>query len=51
MQDSVEEKIELLKSRKKLRFDALFTEGESIEKLQGVSESGISIKEFEYLIS
>lgn len=54
MSDSVEEKIEILKDRKKLRFDALFTEDESAQSNLGEnvsSQSGISLTDFEYLIS
>lgn len=54
MSDSVEEKIEILKDRKKLRFDALFTEDESAQtKLSETvsAHTGISFDDFQYLIS
>lgn len=54
MSDSVEEKIEILKDRKKMRFDALFTEEESAQSKLSESVStgtGISLADFEYLIS
>ncbi len=47
--ESVEEKIEILKDRKSQRFDALFSNGESVEDL-GLGGSMLSQSDFELLL-
>jgi SNF2 family DNA or RNA helicase len=50
MQDSVEEKIQLLKDIKSKRFDALFASSESEKEISHIS-SHLTQKDFEYLIA
>lgn len=50
MQDSVEEKIQLLKDIKAKRFDALFVSGETEKEISHLS-SQLTQKDFEYLVS
>ncbi|MFN3696060.1 MAG: DEAD/DEAH box helicase [Pseudobdellovibrio sp.] len=49
MKDSVEEKIELLKMKKKSYFDALFTDSESLDKLTADSAQ-LSAEDFKFLL-
>jgi hypothetical protein len=52
IQDSVEEKIEILKGVKSQRFDALFSVDESESDLGGPTGTGsLSQQDFEYLLS
>lgn len=51
MKDSIEEKIELLKGRKNMAIDGLFSEDpEKIDKTS-YAKSGLTYKDFQYLIS
>lgn len=49
MKDSVEEKIELLKLKKKAYFDSLFSDSESLEKISA-SSGQLSVEDFKFLI-
>lgn len=49
MKDSVEEKIELLKLKKKSYFDALFSDSESLEKIMNGSGQ-LSAEDFKFLL-
>jgi len=49
MKDSVEEKIELLKLKKKSYFDALFSDSESFEKIMNGSGQ-LSAEDFKFLL-
>lgn len=51
MEDSVEEKMELLKLRKSLRFDSLFSQGEEVVAAQAPGSSVLSQADFQFLIS
>ena len=50
MKESVEEKIEILKSRKLAKFNALFTQTETEKEISNIDQH-LSQTDFEYLLS